>query len=356
MLTVRQATPQDQQSWDNYIHQHPQATPYHLFAWGQSVLEAYHYQTSYFLAETENNVVGVLPGIILSIPLKGKTICSLPYCDQAGILADNANIADLLLKQVMAFAAEQGIKKVELRQSIAPETVSTDQDPKDLSGKKFRMILPLPSTSTELLKNFKSKLRSQINKSIKNGLTATVMRANINKSLIDNFYTVLTQNMRALGSPVHSKKWYESITKYYQNDAIIAVVYLDKIAVGAGIVITIGNKASIPWASTLQDYNSLSPNMLLYWSLLEYCSDHGITEFDFGRSTFGEGTYQFKKQWGTLPRQLNWQEYQQGQLKPESTDSNNPNTIRPIIEAVWKRTPLWVTNYLGPKLRKYISL
>ncbi|MEZ5583585.1 MAG: GNAT family N-acetyltransferase [Candidatus Competibacteraceae bacterium] len=68
----------------------------------------------------------------------------------------------------------------------------------------------------------------------------------------------------------------------------------------------------IPWASSLRKYNSLSPNMLLYWSVLEFACKKGYRIFDFGRSTPGEGTYRFKEQWGAKPVQLYWHYWLRG--------------------------------------------
>lgn len=46
--------------------------------------------------------------------------------------------------------------------------------------------------------------------------------------------------------------------------------------------------------------------MLLYWAMLEYACDQGYRQFDFGRSTPGEGTCRFKEQWGAKSHQLYW--------------------------------------------------
>ena len=48
--------------------------------------------------------------------------------------------------------------------------------------------------------------------------------------------------------------------------------------------------------------------MLLYWTFLAFAADNGYGQFDFGRSTPGEGTYRFKSQWGAEPHQLYWYE------------------------------------------------
>ena len=161
--------------------------------------------------------------------------------------------------------------------------------------------------------------------------------------------------MRDLGSPVHSKKWFEQILANYQDNIIIANVYKDDIVVGAGIVLINGKSCSIPWASTNADYNRLAPNMLLYWSLLSYVADNGFSTFDFGRSTPGEGTYKFKQQWGAEPVALDWQTFQQGQCLPEEA-AGSKGKLREIVETCWKKLPVNTSVMIGPAIRKYISL
>jgi len=99
--------------------------------------------------------------------------------------------------------------------------------------------------------------------------------------------------------------------------------------------------------------------MLLYWSLLKYSTDHGFTQFDFGRSSIGEGTYRFKQQWGARPVPLDWKYFQNNTDSDTNKARNkklNKSLIRRFLEIVWCKMPLQVANLLGSKIRKYISL
>jgi len=351
MISIRLATPNDKDYWDNYVQNHQECTPYHLFAWQEAILSAYGHKPCYLIAESDGILVGVLPLINLKIPLLEGKLISLPFCDLGGPLADSAEISDAL-KHFAKAKIKLKTSQIEYRENgniVSP----TDSE---LTGKKVRMILSLPNNSQELFSMFKSKLRSQINKANKNGLIYSIRAGSENNYLLNEFYQVIAENMRLLGSPVHSKKWFEKICENYRNNCIVAIVYHNKIPVAGGIVLISGNKASIPWASTIRKYNRLSPNMLLYWSLLEYCCDHGMTEFDFGRSTLGEGTYKFKAQWGALPRLLNWQHSDQA-LSPDLTRNKRSRPkLRKIAETIWCRLPLKLTVILGPQIRKFISL
>jgi len=144
-----------------------------------------------------------------------------------------------------------------------------------IQAEKVRMLLKLPASSEELWKSFKSKLRSQIKKAEKNGLS---FRWGTRADITD-FYMVFSRNMHTLGSPVHSKKWIEAVYNGYGTNARIGLVYKDTLPVGCGMILSTEHGVSIPWASTLREFNRLSPNMMLYWNFLKFASDQGKNKF-----------------------------------------------------------------------------
>jgi FemAB-related protein (PEP-CTERM system-associated) len=353
------ATETDAQHWNNYVVKHKEQSPYHLFFWQQAVQQAYQHKNCYLIAEQQqelthskeqvSTVVGIFPIIIFNKPLGKSHFCSLPYCDVGHILADNEAIKTQLINKAKEIAQNHSASFIEIRGFSEANKAAENT----LESEKVRMLLTLPESSELLFSSFKSKLRSQIRKAEKNGLT---YKLESNNSLLDDFYRVFSHNMKALGSPVHAKSWFQALFNAYNNKMIISVVYHENIAIGAGIVLLSGNKASIPWASTIAEYNRLSPNMLLYWSFLKYVSDNNITEFDFGRSSYGEGTYKFKKQWGAEPVPLCWNIIPIQQTITTELASSKSSNLRAIVEKIWQKLPLSFTVFLGPKIRKYISL
>ncbi len=347
-VIIRAAISTDKAQWNDYVHTHPQATAYHNFAWIESVEQAYGHPNVSFIALDNDKVIGVLPVIKIQAPLAGHSYCSLPYCDMGYAIGDSEQIITALLDKLRRMKEGSGAKKIEYRDS-SEATISKTEEA--LHGQKVSMFLALPETSDELLKSFKSKLRSQIRKAERNGLT---YQTGNSQQLIDEFYQVFISNMRKLGSPVHSKAWYDHLLKNYQDDILISIVYTESAPIGGGIVLRNGNRACIPWASTLVKYNHLAPNMLLYWSLLKTVTDSGAREFDFGRSTYGEGTYKFKRQWGAQPQLLKW--FLPGQQPAPVEASSLPSKLRKIVEQTWSKLPMCVTTFIGPRIRKYISL
>jgi FemAB-related protein (PEP-CTERM system-associated) len=267
-----------------------------------------------------------------------------------GCLCDNPEVERALKQEAFAIARSIGASSVEIREFGDPEqTVSAS--PETMAGKKFRMMLDLPGSREELWDGFKSKLRSQIRKAEKNGLGFTIDR---DSTHLEGFYRVFANNMHKLGSPVHPRRLFESISDHYAENMFISLVKLQRQVVGAGLVLLANGVATIPWASTLAEYNRLAPNMLLYWSVLKKAVECGSFRFDFGRSTFDEGTYRFKQQWGCRPVSLDWQIYDAAGEKLQVNASQG--SLRKYAEKAWPRMPLPVANILGPLIRKHISL
>ena len=333
-------------SVDEYLAASSQATPCHHMQWLQAIKKAYGFDFEYLIAEKGAQIEGVLPLCRFRSITGKRSLCALPFCDVGGVVANS----EVVREKLIAFALERGEQlqamPLQLRHR-APE-FSTDVD---MADRKVSMLLELPETADVLLAGFKSKLRSQIKKAEKNGLVFDF--ANDEKSIEDFFY-VFCRNMHLLGSPTHSIKWFHALRESYQQNLLVGRVWFEGKIVGAGILLFSGNNVSIPWASTLRDYNRLAPNMLLYWNLLRVSCERGCEQFDFGRSTFGEGTYNFKKQWGAKPVLLNWQTLDRQGVVAETAGSKGRG--RELVENVWRKLPLPVVNSIGPRLRRHISL
>jgi lipid II:glycine glycyltransferase (peptidoglycan interpeptide bridge formation enzyme) len=215
------------------------------------------------------------------------------------------------------------------------------------------MLLPLPESSRILMESLKSKVRSQVKKPTRDGLSASLGGS----ELLPDFYPIFCGNMRDLGSPVHSRSWFESVFCSFGPRARCGLVRMpDGMPAACGIILLHANTVSIPWASSLKRCNRFNPNMLLYWTFLEHAADSGYACFDFGRSTPGEGTHRFKAQWGAQEQPLHWVRIltRTGEVIP--LESSSQGRLRSLVEACFRRLPIPAATFLGSRLRRYIPL
>ena len=350
ILKITAATDADQSAWDSFVHSHPLASPYHLFAWGYAITQAYGHKCYYLIAKENEKVVGVLPMVHLKFSFLLNELVALPFCDVGNCLATTANVESKILSEARKCGQQLKTKNIQLRGQLHNDS-AFDTSFSMMESDKVRMLLDLPDSSETLLKSFKSKLRSQVRKSEKNGVSFRWT----GRDGVDSFYSVFCNNMRDLGSPVHSKHLFQSIMEQYGDNAQIGLAEYEGQCIGAGLILSTKEQTSIPWASTLRRYNRLAPNMLLYWNCMKYAADNNKKVFDFGRSTENEGTFRFKKQWGAQPVPLPWY------LSPSKTKNvvKENKTQRPgreKIAEIWKKMPVPMANFVGPQLRKYINL
>jgi FemAB-related protein (PEP-CTERM system-associated) len=294
-------------------------------------------------AETPTGFVcGGLPLALVQSALFGKFLVSLPYLNSGGIWAENPAIAQALIDRAVELADALDVKHLELRHEVRFEHPAFNYERTD----KVHMRLALPSSPDELMASFKSKLRSQVKKSNENPFEVQFG----GEELLADFYMVFARNMRDLGTPVYSKNLFRQTLRSFANSksdsrAELAVVRLNHQPISGALLVHHAQRTEVPSASALRSFNSTNVNMWMYWNLLRRSIELGSTEFDFGRSTVGAGTYKFKEQWGAKPSPAIWQYY---------VRKGDPSSMRPDDEGkqrlvkIWQRLPVWITKLIGP--------
>jgi len=331
------------QDWNALVESSDQAEIYHLYEWRWVFERVFGHDCYYLLARDEQSrAAGLLPLVHQQSRLFGNHLISVPCFNYCGILADSAHSHRALTERASDLARELGASHVELRHR-ADKTLELPY-----RDDKVSMRLTLPDTEEELWSEFTSKLRAQIRRPQKEGAVCEEGGS----ELLDAFYGVFAHNMRDLGTPVFPKTLFAEICKRFPERARIFVVRLHDRPVAAGYTLGHRDTLEIPSASSLRAFNRSSPNMLLYWSVLQYAIREGYKVFDFGRSSKDSGPYRFKKQWGAQPQDLAWHYILgQGQDLPR-LNPDNPK-YRLAVKA-WRRLPVPIANLLGPQVVKYL--
>lgn len=364
----------DTAPWDNFVDTHAQGCLYQLQRWRRVIQASYRHAGYFIIARTQSSestghgrVAGILPLFQIKHWLFGNSLISIPYFDNGGVLADTPATEAALIQKSLELAKNLGATHIELRnhqpllnhdecvlaldgQQLGHGYPSETGWNLSLHTDKVRMVLPLPGTPESLLQSFKAKLRSQIRRPEKEGLTIKQGR----HELLADFYRIFATNMRDLGSPVHSKTLFTEVLNSFPDSAWLFIAY------GAGVpmagALVIGHKQILynPWASSNRKFSYCSPNMLLYWSIIKYGYQHGYTHFDMGRCSPESSAYKFKAQWGAQPIPIHWYSLGKPVKKPVGRQPQKHQMGTAI--ACWKRLPVTVATLLGPPIRKYIAL
>jgi FemAB-related protein (PEP-CTERM system-associated) len=319
--------------WDGFVRSQPGWTHFHLHAW-RSIYERVAGHECLYLAARDGGggLVGVLPLVRVRSLLFGHYLVSQPFVNYGGPLGSVAAV-QLLVAAAVERAANDGVKLLELR-SRGPLAIDLP-----VSHRKITVVLDLPNSSEALFKKFDAKLRSQVRKPQKEGVTVR-----FGPDQVAPFFEVFAAHMRDLGTPTQPRRLFEAIAEVFP-DAWFGCAYVGEKPVACGAGFRWEREFEMTWASSLYAYNRIAPNMLLYWSFMERAIREGLTLFNFGRCSPDAGTHRFKRQWGSRDEQLHW--YQHSTRAEASTPSPDDGAYS-WGPRLWRKLPLPVATTLGP--------
>ena len=328
----------DAKRWDAYVASRPDASAYHVAAWPQLIGRAFGHDVRLLSAMQGSTVTGVLPLVVMRSRLFGTHAVSIPFLNAGGVVANDENAAAALLASATGIAKDARARYLELRH--------TRRQFAALGERRHRvaMTLALKESDDAQWTALDRKVRNQIRKAEKSHLHAEVGGS----ELIPAFYEVFAHNMRDLGTPVFGRRLFEEVLRTFPDSSRIVCVLRGEQPIAGALVHWRGSWMEVPWASALREFNGTSSNVFLYWHLLRLAIASGCRQFEFGRCAPGEGTFQFKKQWGAEPSPLVWEYWTssneiQFDLNPQSGKYGRAS-------ALWQRLPVRLATALGPRI------
>ncbi len=337
--------------WDGYVKRTVGATFCHLSGWQRVIERTWRHRNQSLYAERGHEIVGVLPLFHVRSPLFGSMLISTPNAVYGGVVADDAEARQALLKRAQELGAELQVDFLELRNpSAAQPDAPALTDPGFQLQDQLYVSFDHPITTDEeaLLKTFPRDTRRMIRQGSKHNLTAELVRA----SALDQFYDVYATSLRNLGTPVFPKRLFAEFLREFPADSDILVIRQGEKFAGAVLSFYFGDTVMPYYAGAYAEFYRAGINNFMYAELMRQSAARGYTRFDFGRSKRGTGACEFKRGWGMQEHAL---PYQTHLVKARQLPNLNPTNPKfKLLIDVWKRLPLGVTKLLGPPLVKYL--
>ncbi len=329
------------EEWDAFVVRQPGYTHFHRYGWKRIMERVFGHETKYLAVRDGDSLAAVLPLVRVRSRLFGHYLVSMPFLNYGGPLGTNDGVATV----VRAASDEAGRSKARLLELRCRVPMPVDLA---VSHRKITVMLDLPDDPDALLKQLGSKLRSQVRRPSKEGVTVR-----FGPDQVEPFYEVFSRHMRDLGTPSLPRRFFQAIASAFPEDAWFGCAWLDAEPVACGAGFQWGDEFEMTWASSLARFNRLAPNMLLYWSFMERAIAAGIRRFNFGRCTPDSGTHRFKRQWGSRDEPLYWYQW-----TPEgSTGASTPSPDQGKYAwgpRLWRHLPLGMARRLGPWIVKSI--
>lgn len=331
------------EGWDAFVRSQPDGSHYQLFGWKQVIERTYGHDCPYLHITRDGVTRGILPLCKVTSRVFGRSLTSLPYLDSAGVETPHEEVREALLARAFEICHEQSLDYLEVRQThpLAGEF--------RVDTRKVSLTMELQGDTGRQWEALPSERRNRVRKAQKAGLRPELGGA----ALLPEFYRVWSQNMRDLGSPAHSLRWFEHVLENFADSAHLLLIRGEQGAVGAALLLRYNDMMSVPWVSSLRAAFAHHPNDLLYWSSIEIALGQGCRSFDFGRSTEGSGNYTYKMRWGATARSLYWHYGGRRGKKPALPDADDQRFR--LATWLWKRLPVKLANRIGPGIRSGIT-
>jgi FemAB-related protein (PEP-CTERM system-associated) len=284
-----------------------------------------------------DRIVGTLGLFEIKHPIFGHYLTTAVFGNDGGIHFDTWAARDSLAAEARKLADDLNVAYLVIR------TRNLDLDGFRVDRNYCTALMDLESGADELWKQLPAKTRNQVRRGMKEGFTLET-----GHDQLGAFYDVFHQHMRDLGSPAHSRKYYEAIVEQLGDRAEFLVVRDSTKLVAGALLFRVNGTAMNYHTVSLREYNRRCPNYLLYWKMIESSATLGSRWFDMGRSRVDSPQLQFKANWNPTEIGLHYNFFLR-KLK-DIPDLDPRNARYRVGIALWQKMPLLVTKAVGPRL------
>jgi FemAB-related protein (PEP-CTERM system-associated) len=329
----------DELRWDEFVKGNNSATLFHLISWKNVVEKTYGHRPIYLFIEENGNILGILPLFMINSRLFGKRLVSTPFSPVGGVCSTDKDASNSLINESQTIARDLIVSYMEFRGR------SNDLDLPD-DGTFVTSTLELNKSPEIVFNHLPQNKRRNITKSLKRGLVIEWTRT------LKYFYPIYCQNMRNLGTPPHSYKFFDTILREFPDNSIILTVKLENAAIYSALFLFYKDTIVDFMSSSIEKYRKYYPTDFGIWNAITYACENGFKFIDFGRSIKDSPNHEFKLRWGAKTQQLYYNFYMVTAKKLPYLNPTNPRYNN--LAKIWRRLPLIVTNNLGPCIRKCI--
>lgn len=329
-------------AWDSFVERTAEATFFHHAGWKTVVEDSFGHDCHYLCALQDDRLVGILPLVHVRSRAFGNALVSTAFCVEGGPVADDAQALLELDKAAQALAQMLNVDYLEYRlrtrrhadwpcndQLYASFRRSLDSDPE-------RMLMAIPR-----------KRRAMIRKAKGLGLVSEIDES------LDRFYPTYATSVRNLGTPVNTRRYYQSLLDVFGSACEVLTIGRGGEAISSVLSFYFRDTVLPYYGGGTDRARDLAGNDFMYWELMRRACERGLKVFDFGRSKHGTGAFAYKSIWGFEPEPLYYEfRLHRAQSVPE-INPLNPK-YRLFIE-MWKRLPLAVANVVGPHIAKNLG-
>ena len=333
-------------NWNEYILAFEDYSFFHTSEWAKVLNESYHFVPVYFTYSENDELLAIVPLMLVNSWLTGNRAVSLPFSDFCEpLLKDNSHFYNLS-EDIINYSKKEKLKYIEFRSSKNRYPFETEHFRTD-----FRHILKLDKGETDLLKSFSENTRRNIKKANKEKVTLKLLNNDLGMKI---FIDMNCETRKKHGLPPQPNIFFESILKNIINkgygDIILAVK--DETYIAGAIFFKLGKKLLYKFGASYSKYFELRGNHFVMWEAIKKYRAEGYEEFDFGRTEIEhEGLRRFKLGWNTNELSIFTTRYSIEKRKFLPVNLKTEGVHNHILN----RSPVFMLKIIGNALYKHVG-
>lgn len=338
---VRPFQPSDTSAWDAFVGASPSGTVFHLTAWMRAMCATFGYEPRYLLAEENGQLIALLPLFFISNAIQGRVLLSSPFAVYGGILSSSEEGRRLLAEAVAQLGRELEVGHVELRNGYEEQRAGWPVIDRYVT---FTQNL-VPQDGEALIASIPKKTRNLVRKALKSPFSSRPAAS------LEHFNRLMLASYRRLGTPAFPGAHFANLVRELGPMVDVREILLGDTVIAATMNFHFRGGMHTYYAASDPDYWIHSPNNFLYYDHILWASNHGYSTFEFGRSKYDTGTFEFKKHWLTEMRALPYEMLLVKRKEMPNFTPKNPK-FQLAIKA-WQHVPLPLTKLIGPLLVRF---
>ena len=335
--------PANDPSWETFIQETPEATPFHTGAWAKVLRDTYDFRPRYMVARKEN---GKLAAGIPLFEVNGSRLVGVPFSDYCPPLLPDSEDSRTLVEELKR-TTNNGTSSLELRGSAGLDLESQGFSKADAF---LQHVIELDGDIEELEARCRKTVLRSIRKARRNGLK---VRIGEKLSDMERFYELNMLTRRKHGLIPQPWRFFENIHRHMisgGNGILLLCEYDDRV-IAADMMLAHGKKLVGKFNASDKRYQALGPNHLLQMRTIELGVADGYSEINLGRTELEhEGLRRFKLSWGSREEPLPYYYYPADQTGSWSTGRMPPG--QQLMALFARYAPSWALRMASAAIYK----
>ena len=304
-MTIELLSKDLEEQYTDFILGFDKSLFYHSLLFRDFVKEYLGHKDHYFLAISNNKIVGVLPSFLSATSI-GNCLNSLPFFGSNGGLIvqekDSEEIKKHLLKAFYDLAEEKDcITSTLINSPFEDHTDVYKSYQPDFYDRRIGQITEIPQDGEDieekLLYSFSAFTRRMIRKAMKNEVVVEKSGAPDTFQFIKDSHVI---NMENIGGKEKPKDFFDYVGKSFEfdRDYTLWIAYHDKKPVASLLLFYFNNTVEYYVPTIIKEYRSIQPLSLIIFKAMADASKKGFKYWNWGGTwPEQEGVYHFKRKW-----------------------------------------------------------